>query len=72
MRKLRIVWLEDSRDCEICGGSYANGFRAYLDGELIDEFEPFASCFDGQTIEGEEVWSRLFKHFDIELETDYE
>lgn len=71
MRKLKIEWLHDETDCETCGASYAQGFRAYLDGELIDEFVPHAACYDGDSIEPDDVWVRLFKHFDIEVETDY-
>lgn len=72
MQKLKVIWLHDSRDCETCGCSYAQGFRAFLDGELIDEFEPWASCSGTFTIEGDDTWIRLFKHFGIEVETEYE
>ena len=71
MRKLKIEWLHHATYCETCGSSYAQGFRAYLDGELIDEFVPHAACYDGDSIESDDVWIRLFKHFEIEVEMDY-
>ena len=72
MRKLKVIWTSDVCECETCGASYADGFKAYLDDELIDEFVPHAACYDGDNIDRDDVWMRLFKHFGVEVETDYE
>ncbi len=45
------------------------GYRAYLTGKLISEFEPVAACFDGDSIEESEAYSAIFKALGYELET---
>lgn len=68
MKKLKIIWMQDCTHCETCGYSFAEGFKTYLDGELIDEFVPHAACYDGDSISEEETYIRLFKKLGFELE----
>jgi len=72
MKKLKIIWTFDSCECDDCGWSYADGFKAYLDGELLDEFVPHAACFDGDTINESEALVRILAKLDIELEYESE
>lgn len=72
MKNLKIIWTGDSHYCEDCGYSYAHGFKAYLDGELIDEFVPSAYCYDSDDISEEAVYKRLLEKlgFNVELEDE--
>lgn len=73
MKKLKIIWTSDTSGyCETCGVSYAEGFRAYLDGELFDEFEPHAACYDGDSIDQERSFVRILEKLGYEVEVDYE
>lgn len=73
MKHLKIIWTSDTSDnCETCGVSYAEGFQAYLDGRLIDEFVPAAACYDGVSITQDDAMMRILAKLDIELEFGYE
>jgi hypothetical protein len=67
MPKIEIEWLSDSNDCDQCGGGYADGARVTLDGELLLELIPRASCF-GST----DDWSEAAVHDAILRALGYE
>lgn len=73
MKKLKIIWTSDtSSDCETCGTSYAEGFKAFINDELLDEFEPHAACFGGDSCTEEEAYRRILEKLGYRLEVDYE
>lgn len=69
-----IVELEDSHDCETCGGAFSEGYAIYKDGVLVKERKPLAFCwgsknydrdlalYDILTLEGIEVKSKMFEY----------
>lgn len=50
MQRLEIEWLEDSTDCDQagCDGGYATGAVVRLNGNIILECIPKASCFGSE------------------------
>lgn len=44
MPTLNFEWLSSSRDCEVCGTSYADGAKVYLNNSLLLNLEPIADC----------------------------
>ena len=67
MKKLEITRLTDSHECEICGTSWADGYQACLDGELLCEVIPAAHCFDGTSVTEEEMYAQIFAKLGYEL-----
>lgn len=61
MANIKIVWLSDYYECETCGGSYADGARVYLDGELLVEMEPVAHCFGGTHYDRDDVYKKILE-----------
>lgn len=74
MPKIEITWLSDSTDCDQagCGGGYSEGFIATLDGSLLAEFIPKASCYGGDSCDENDAYKIIFKALGFELETSYE
>lgn len=54
METIIIEHLEDTHECDTCGISYADGYRATCNGEVIDEFTPVAHCYQPMHIELED------------------
>lgn len=48
MPKIDIEWLSDEQECDTCGWNWAGGARVKLDGELLLELIPRASCFGSE------------------------
>jgi hypothetical protein len=67
MAKIRIEKTWDSVDCETCGCSYADGARIYIDGLLVEELKPVASCFGGESYDDEAVFAAALKHLGHKL-----
>lgn len=76
MLTLKIVWLEDSYDCDDCGPSSANGARVYkVEGEevtLLLELIPAAPCYEGVTYEPEQVLRMVLSKLGYALEETHE
>lgn len=70
MKKLEIIRLTDSCECETCGTSYADGYSAYLDGDLLCEVLPAAHCFDGTSVDDEEMYQQIFAKLGYEFGID--
>lgn len=60
-KEIVIQWLEDEYDCEICGGSYAEGASVEVVGEFSFTLEPIAHCYSGQTYDPSEVYTEILK-----------
>lgn len=67
MAKIEIEWLHDARDCETCGGGYAQGAVVFVDDIEAIRLEPQAACYDGVSYEDDEVYRRIFAHLGHEL-----
>lgn len=71
--KLEIEWLYDYYDCEDCGMSDALGAIVRLNGAVIAELVPQASCYSSTTYDESEVYATIFNILGIDLEfTDTE
>lgn len=44
----KIIWCEDSHDCEDCGEYSAIGYRIYKSNILVLDRSPVAHCFSSQ------------------------
>lgn len=72
MPKIEIEWLDDGNDCDQCGGGYAAGARVTLDGELLLELIPRASCFGSEDDwDTDQVYARILQALGYELDKRY-
>lgn len=49
MSKVIIEVITDYNDCEQCGGGSEEGGRIIIDGEIVFEHIPLASCFGNES-----------------------
>lgn len=70
MATIKIEWLHDSYDCELCGSSYAEGAKVFIDGTLVLDLEPAAHCYGGANYSESEVYERVLKHLGHTIEGD--
>jgi hypothetical protein len=70
MSKIRIKWLSDEHDCELCGWSYSTGAHVYIDDALVMEFNPVAHCYDDVTYEPETILKNILEHLGHIIETE--
>lgn len=54
-----IEWLEDSNNCDTCGLNWASGARVKLNGVVILDLQPHASCFGGDDWTVQDVFREL-------------
>lgn len=71
MKKLEIIRLTDENECESCGTSWAYGYRAFVDGELLCEVIPSASCFDSISVDDCEIYTQIIHKLGYEVEESY-
>lgn len=67
MKQIKIVELFDESDCETCGSSYAEGYKVYMDGELVSSYIPVAHCYDSESYEIQDVFKDIFERLGYEL-----
>lgn len=65
---IKIEWLYDGHDCETCGQSYATGARVLLNGDLLLELEPVASCYDSQHYDEADVYRSILERLGYQIE----
>ena len=71
MSDVKIEWLSDYSDCEQCGGNYADGARVWIDGEVVFELIPRASCFGSEHDWSERtVYELIFERLGHTLEEE--
>ena len=46
MAHIKIISIEDSHDCENCGGDWELGYEVTIDGEPFGDYAPLAYCRD--------------------------
>lgn len=72
--KLSIKWLEDNTDCDQdgCSGGWATGAEVRLDGLLIHELIPHATCFyDGDHWTEADVYKAILAGLGYDIEEGY-
>lgn len=72
MSRIKIVWLEDTHDCDVCGTNWAQGAEVYKDGQLLFKLEPMAHCLGGQHWDLEDIYKYLLQALGYEVEDDNE
>lgn len=69
MARVRIEHLSDTYDNgELCGTSWAEGARIFVDGEEVTCLYPIAHRTSGQSFDNEDIMRAVLKHFGHELE----
>lgn len=66
--KIRIEWLEDEFDCEICDWTISCGARVCFDGELVIDMTPVASCTKSVNYTDADVWMAILKKLGHDVE----
>jgi hypothetical protein len=61
-KQLTISRLSDEHDCETCGSSWAEGAEVRLNGNLILNLVPCASCFGDTSYGDSEVLLAILEH----------
>lgn len=67
-KTIKIEWLYDVYECEICGDSYAEGALVLLDGEVIIHEEAIAHCFGGNNVTSFEIYEKILNHLGYKVE----
>lgn len=67
---LKIERLCDESDCDTCGSNYAEGARVTLDGELLAELTPVASCFGGAHWDRADVYRLIIETLGYKVEDE--
>lgn len=70
MAHVFITYLDDSWDCEDCGGSYAHGAEVIIDGEPFGDFAPIAHCYSGTSYSNSRIWLAILEHLGLSAETN--
>jgi hypothetical protein len=68
MARIKIEWLNDHADCEICGTTYADGAKVFVDGELALDLSPSAHCSGGADYQPHEVLEKTLHFLGHEVE----
>lgn len=59
MADIRIERTTDYHDCDTCGLSMAEGANVSVDGHLVIELKPHASCFEQDSYSDREVFAAI-------------
>lgn len=70
MPSIKIEYLSDNIDCEMCGSSWASGAKVFLDGEEILSLEPIAHCYAGSNWDRDDVYYELIKKLGYTVEDE--
>jgi hypothetical protein len=63
MVDIKIEWPSDTYDnCELCGTSWAEGAKVYVDEKLALDLSPAAHCYGGAHYEQTDVYDRILRH----------
>jgi hypothetical protein len=69
MARVRIEHCSDMSDaCELCGTSYAEGAKVFVDGVEVIDLKPVAHCTGGQHFDYEDIMRAVLRHFGHDLE----
>lgn len=69
MSIIKIEWLTDTYDnCELCGTSWAEGARVFVDDALVLDLAPVAHCQGGAHYDQADVYDRLLRHLGYTVE----
>lgn len=68
MAKIEIEWLHDTRECETCGTSWAQGAEVFKDGIPWFLCKPIARCFDSDNWSGEDIYIKIIAKLGHEVE----
>lgn len=66
-QNIKIIWLSGIHDCETCGWTWATGYKAFLNGELIKEFIPHTDCLGGDDIDEVEAYKQILEALGFEV-----
>lgn len=68
MKTIKIEWLTDTFDCEVCGESWAEGaYIIFPDGEEL-LLEPLAHCYGGESYETDQVYDKVLEKLGYKVE----
>ena len=71
MKKVLIEVMSDWSDCEQCGGGSEDGGRVTIDGEIVFEHIPHASCFGNESVSTEQLLIEALKSFGCDVDVKY-
>ena len=71
-RVINIETTSDTYECKTCGMGWAEGGYIFLDGVKVDEFEPLAHCYGGQSASSDEILLIALAHMGIDVTVDGE
>lgn len=66
--QIKIEWLQDEYDCEICDWTLSCGARVYFDGELVIDMTPVASCTKSVNYTDADVWTAILEKLGCRVE----
>lgn len=70
-KEIKITWLEDDRECDDCGWSWAQGAVVEVDGVEILDLQPHAHCYNGDHWDKDVVFFMILEKLGYEVrETD--
>lgn len=71
MSSILIEVMSDWNDCEQCGGGSEDGGRITINGEVVFEHIPLASCYDNESYYEYDLLKLAFEKLGHSLEIKY-
>ena len=72
MSKIEIIVISDHNNCDQCGGGYEDGGVVKINGKVVFEHVPRASCFDNKDVTTEDLLVEALKALGHEVEFSYD
>ena len=74
MQTIKIEWLSDTYDCDVCGPSYAEGARVTFPDGTVSTLPAIAHCYDNESYSSDYVYEAILYKlgYKIEAERIYE
>lgn len=66
-KTLTFEWLQDSHDCETCGLSWSEGAVVRLNGQVLVDRTPCATCFGSKSYSSDEVHLAVLSALGLEV-----
>lgn len=72
MSKIEIIIMSDYNECEQCGGAYEDGGVVKIDGKVVFEHIPQASCFGNEDVSTEGLLIEALKVLGHDVQFSYD
>lgn len=69
---IKIKWLSDSHDCDVCGSSFAEGAEITMPDGSVSILPATAYCYGGESYDSQYVYEAILYKLGYKVEGVYE